>query len=519
VAARFATMSSPRLSYETRLSAERTIFENQTIVHDLPRIHHHWANRYIRPKLEGFGFSTPNDLFYQTLQRTLGRSEGPLRFLSIGCGNCDLEVDLARRLTGDFMMECVDLNPAMLARGRSRASQYGVAGKLDFAAADLNSWVPAHAYDAVLANQFLHHVVNLEHLFDGIRTALRPGAPFVISDMIGRNGHRRWPEARVIVNEFWRRLPPSYRFNRVLNRFEERFEDCDCSVEGFEGIRSQDILPLLNRTFHFQFFFGFANVIDPFVDRQFGGHFDPGQAWVRRFIEEVHARDEAEQLAGTIQPTHMLAIVTKDTPAAATAFYPRPPRDCERDPERPMPESSEPRDGGFDCGDWLRTMPEAADAQFAFLSQALSASQQKALELAGWGENLRREFSERTAWALDRDRRVTELEAGRVGLERELEDRTSWALELDRLATQTAEQVRQLQAELASRTEWALTLDQRVRSLESDLAAECQRMNETERELKERTAWAFRLQDELEVARRVPPSRWRRLRAKLSRRR
>jgi len=92
--------------------------------------------------------------------------------------------------------------------------------------------------------------------------------------------------------------------------FEERFEDSDCSGEGFEGIRSQDILPLLKRMFHFEYFFGFANVIDPFVDRAFGYDFDANEPWVRRLIDEIHARDEAEQLAGKITSTHMLAIVT-----------------------------------------------------------------------------------------------------------------------------------------------------------------------------------------------------------------
>ena len=183
-------------------------------------------------------------------------------------------------------------------------------GHLEFITADLNSWEPVAKYDAIIANQSLHHMLNLEDLFEGIRRALEPEAPFVISDMIGRNGHLRWPEARAIVDEFWRRLPPSYRFNRALRRFEERFEDSDCSGEGFEGIRSQDILPLLKRMFHFEYFFGFANVIDPFVDRAFGYDFDANEPWVRRLIDEIHARDEAEQLAGKITSTHMLAIVT-----------------------------------------------------------------------------------------------------------------------------------------------------------------------------------------------------------------
>src|SRR5205823_5788867 len=171
--------------------------------------------------------------------------------------------------------------------------------------ADFNDWNPAHRYDAVIANQSLHHVLKLEELFARIKSSLKPSGVFVISDMIGRNGHQRWPEALEIVHEFWRQLPPSYRFNRQLRRYEELFENWDCSVEGFEGIRSQDILPLLIEYFHFHVFIGVGNVIHPFVDRSFGSNFDAKQAWDRNFIDRVHERDEQEIVSGHIAPTHL----------------------------------------------------------------------------------------------------------------------------------------------------------------------------------------------------------------------
>ena len=68
------------------------------------------------------------------------------------------------------------------------------------------------------------------------------------------------------MHEFWRKLPPSYRFNRKLERYEEMFLNYDCSADGFEGIRSQDILPLLLENFHFHVFIALAN-----VDRTFCG--------------------------------------------------------------------------------------------------------------------------------------------------------------------------------------------------------------------------------------------------------
>jgi hypothetical protein len=146
-------------------------------------------------------------------------------------------------------------------------------------------------------------------LFATVESALVDGGRFVTSDMNGRNGHQRWPEALALVREYWRELPDSYRRNVQLRRAEPEFMDWDCSVAGFEGIRSQDILPLLMRRFAFEFFFAYGNIIDPFIDRSFGPIFDATQAWDREFIDRVHLRDEQEMLAGRITPTHVMAVM------------------------------------------------------------------------------------------------------------------------------------------------------------------------------------------------------------------
>jgi hypothetical protein len=57
-------------------------------------------------------------------------------------------------------------------------------------------------------------------------------------------------------------------------------------------------------------FFPFANVISPFVDRGFGHNFNANAEWDRAFIDRVHARDEAEILAGRIKPTQMYAVLS-----------------------------------------------------------------------------------------------------------------------------------------------------------------------------------------------------------------
>lgn len=130
----------------------------------------------------------------------------------------------------------------------------------------------------------------------------------------------RWPEAAAIVQEFWQELPSNYRRNVQLRRRERRFLDWDCSVASFEGVRAQDILPLLIERFDFEMFFGFGNLIDPFIDRSFGPNFDADAAWDREFIDRVHTRDEAEIRAGRITPTHMLAVLRRRPYAGPQRF-------------------------------------------------------------------------------------------------------------------------------------------------------------------------------------------------------
>jgi hypothetical protein len=298
-------MAKDKTEYQRRLLQEQAIYKDVEDVNLLPPIFHYWSNKYLRPMLEEIGVASPDQFFAKYLLES-AKSCGETNpvFVSVGAGNCDTEVRVAKLLReaglDEFTIECMDINSAMLQRGQELATAEGVTRHIRPLATDFNEWRPRSLYAGVMANQSLHHVVELEWLFDRIKAALAPNAKFVVSDMIGRNGHMRWPEARVEVARFWQEMPPPYRYNQQLRRNEKIFEDWDCSGEGFEGIRSQDILPLLISTFQFSVFLGFGNIIDPFVDRSFGHNFDADGVWDRDFIDRVHACDEAGLRDGTL---------------------------------------------------------------------------------------------------------------------------------------------------------------------------------------------------------------------------
>jgi SAM-dependent methyltransferase len=301
--------------YGNRLQSEIETFTGINVQDSLPPIMQYWSNKYLSPMLSPFGFSDAVQFFRMYMARLCRQwPDQTLSFLSIGAGTCASEINIAEWLRENgienYIFECVDINPKQLETGSASAAEKKFSRHFSFGTFDVNSWRPERQYHVILAVQSLHHFVDLELLFEKIHQALHPDGFFMSDDMIGRNGHQRWPEALKFVNELWRELPDKYKYNHGLKRFEKEYENWDCSTVGFEGIRSQDILPLLTERFHFDFFVAFGNIVDIFVDRSFGPNFDPENEWDCSFIDRVHALDVREIESGRVKPTHMMTAMT-----------------------------------------------------------------------------------------------------------------------------------------------------------------------------------------------------------------
>jgi ubiquinone/menaquinone biosynthesis C-methylase UbiE len=322
--------------YSEKFSAELFRFKNVENVHALPDIYHYWSRRYALPKLQALGFDWLLGFFIHYISEKLERrQEGLSTIVSLGAGNGEFEVDLARHLRelgrNNFHFVCLEMNPWMLERGKILAASSGLSDHFSFTECDLNNWKAEHQFETILAIHSLHHVVALEKLFDEVHRSLSDHGVFLINDMIGRNGHMRWPEALEVVQAFWKELPHSKKYNHQLKRFEDEFVNWDCSTKGFEGIRGQDILPELIQRFQFDSFLGFANVIDIFIERSFGHNFDPRNESDVAFIDRVAMTDDALLESGKIKPTHIIAALKKEG-AALRAYKHLTPEFCVRWP-------------------------------------------------------------------------------------------------------------------------------------------------------------------------------------------
>ena len=306
------TTDSNDETYGTKISAELERYADQEEVHDLPDIYHYWSARYCMPLLQEVGFDGLHEFLDQHVaEQCARRAPERARLVSLGAGNGDTEIGIASRLQDrgieNLELILLELNPQMLERAMVDASKLGLADRVVAKETDLNSWKANDNADVYLANHSLHHVVNLEGLFTEVQASLDPEGVLLVNDMIGRNGHVRWPEAADLVRRIWDVAPENYRWNPFLHAIEDVYPDIDCSNSGFEGIRSQDILPLLLERFHPDVYVCFLNVADPFIDRVYGPNFDIDRPEDLAFIDALGRFDDAAIDLQLVTPTHLIS--------------------------------------------------------------------------------------------------------------------------------------------------------------------------------------------------------------------
>ncbi|MCA0297425.1 MAG: class I SAM-dependent methyltransferase [Proteobacteria bacterium] len=313
--------------YAFRINAEITNFEqalaNGGVTHSIPSMFTWWASTYLSPRLVNvFGCADIPEIFASEIARRAAELGGEVVVLSLGSGDCEFERSVHELLPSEVRARwtCTDLNPVVTQHAGRVLRKHGHGDAFSFQTLDLNLEFVQGKYDVVMINHALHHFLNLEFIFEGIRRCLKPGGRILVSDMVGRNGHMRWPEALGVVQSLWASLPDEYRFNNHAKCIEGlAFNNYDCTSNGdFEGVRAQDILPLLLRSFNFEKFVGFGNIPDVFLDRAYGPNFTPARDFDLRFIRLCEDLNNHLIDGGYIKPTMMIGVLTLEPPVSET---------------------------------------------------------------------------------------------------------------------------------------------------------------------------------------------------------
>lgn len=170
----------------------------------------------------------------------------PLEILSLCCGAARIEASIAKSAGVPAQWTLMDLNENLL---YAAAANFPPGSDIRLVVGDLNDLRDyGHRYDVIACVSGLHHIVELERVIGFVRDALVDGGEFwSIGEAIGRNGNRLWPNDYAAANIIFRGLPERLRLNRATGQVDDDLPDIDCSSGTFEGIRSEDIEPLLSR--------------------------------------------------------------------------------------------------------------------------------------------------------------------------------------------------------------------------------------------------------------------------------
>lgn len=301
-----------------RLEQQERYFSEATDIHgDLPAAYRHWSRHFVQPHLkELFGIEDAIGFYADCIKDHISRIKlkASLRIASIGCGEAKTEIDLCKKLIGMGLKNVtfigVDIATGAIQRAQKAAQREGLDDHFSFSVMDFNEFFKKTSFDVVIAHQVLHHVVELEALFDDIRASIGDSGIFMSVDMIGRNGHMLWPEALAIFDRFWQTLPRNYKFNHNFGRYEDTFSNWDHSKEGNEGIRAQDILDNLSQRFAFERFFSVGPLAPTLFGRQFGANFDPENPKDRELIDVIGRVDHDLMDMGYLKPVLMYAMMS-----------------------------------------------------------------------------------------------------------------------------------------------------------------------------------------------------------------
>lgn len=174
--------------------------------------------------------------------------ESPVKILSLCCGAARIEADFASRFGPNVKWWLLDLNPDLLGIA---SKQFAPTLQLNLIVADANALTySGEKWDIIICISALHHIVELERLIKFCHESLNENGEFwSIGEYVGRNGNQLWPDARNEADRVFKILPEKYRRNYWTGQVDPVIPENDYSVGCFEGIRSEDIEPILERWF------------------------------------------------------------------------------------------------------------------------------------------------------------------------------------------------------------------------------------------------------------------------------
>jgi SAM-dependent methyltransferase len=233
-------------------------------------------------------------------ERQYASLDRPLRILSLGSGYCGHELAMAQRLQCAYEITCTDINETLFTEARNRAKAAGL--NMRFQLEDLNFIrIAPGQYDMIFAHAVLHHVINLEVLFDQIARGLTKGGILHLVEVIGQNRRLLWEENERFVNLLLDALPDEITGGAKVQVSYEH--------EGMEGVRQEEILPILRDRFAtlYEYTHG-AFMRYVCTDERLGRYLNPEHRLGKRYLDLLIDVDRSTIRNGILRPLEIWGV-------------------------------------------------------------------------------------------------------------------------------------------------------------------------------------------------------------------
>jgi len=179
--------------------------------------------RHMNAKVSG----DPGTDWIDWVSRSFLAEQTPLqRCVSLCCGRGHLERTLIQRGVA-AACDAFDIADQSIAAARRLAQEAGLDG-IQYECRDVNQiHLEAERYDAAFVHDGLHHLVNLEHVYDEVRRSLKPGGWFVVHEYVGPSQFQFTDRQVEVMNATLKLLPLKYR---VRIRRQRRIEGTDSAM-------------------------------------------------------------------------------------------------------------------------------------------------------------------------------------------------------------------------------------------------------------------------------------------------
>src|SRR5262245_41784107 len=242
--------------------------------------------------------------------RLVAEAPEVFRVLSLGCGHGGFELEIAERLGADpYQLVAVDLNSDLHAEAKARATARGL--QIHWGEVDLNFVdIPENTFDVIYAHAALHHLLNLEHVFEHIARGLKPDGRFVMLDLIGKAEVLFWPENLEAAVELVRQMPEAYKPGigdpyTVVAPYTHAYV-------GTEGIRQEEIPIIATSWLDPIKAFSYNSVVRIICTHPvIGNALDPADTEHRRYLEQLFEYDLEMIREKRLRPTEMFAVFKK----------------------------------------------------------------------------------------------------------------------------------------------------------------------------------------------------------------